>query len=394
MKKVFGFQIMMLFGLQLFGCASMTRSQLETLTTKCKSGDPGQCYQLFDLVEKTDRQKLISTFESLCPTPGEGAPRFPACAELGRANFLDSKYQAAANVFSKYCKQPGQQLCAFYGSSLFHAGNRTQGWKIVDAYAKSKRLLERCNAGKGDACYEAACMYSLYSMLSGNLKAIEWAASALRLAAERSPDFDWNWTNRDPDMEPLRKLGILENIRSEQNGVRAPASATTKQAPQNSNDGGKILAVDNRSTIDALVSEIKKHEQGMELLKSDFYTTAYTTEPKCDDKKIFLLSDFNLKVPDSVAKFDNIGFPNIASEGHQLRIFLQDKNGSLEVVWNRVVIRSLKFQIHGNCPGLIVVLHGGEFDRAGNAYGVGRLRYRNGKYSILMRNGKTVEEKQ
>jgi hypothetical protein len=171
------------------------------------------------------------------------------------------------------------------------------------------------------------------------------------------------------------------------------ADANKKIPPRTSNGIGEIVTIEDRSIINALVNEVKMNEQGMALLKPEFYKKAHSTKLRCDGKRLFLLSDFDITVPDSVSKFDNVGFPNIGSGGHNLRIFLQDANGALSVAWNRVVIRSWKFQQHGNCPDLIVVLHGGEFGRVGYAYGVGRLRYRNGRYSILMKNGKTVEEK-
>lgn len=156
---------------------------------------------------------------------------------------------------------------------------------------------------------------------------------------------------------------------------------------------GGIVPIFERSKIDSLVMEVKKSEQGMELLKPEFYTKAYSTEVRCDENKLFLLSDFDLSLPASLSQTDNRGFPLIGSGGHHLRIFLQDDKGNLKIVWSSVVIEILEFRTLGKCPDLIVQLHGLAFGRAGNAYGVGRLRFLNGKYSILMRDGKTVEEK-
>ena len=130
----------------------------------------------------------------------------------------------------------------------------------------------------------------------------------------------------------------------------------------------------------AMIETAKGESPEIAVLKPEFIKRAYTTTYLCNGKRIFLYSDFDVEVPHGLAK--EPGITNAGSGGYNVRIFLEEAPGKLRMVWNSVLINPLGFQARGSCPEMISYLHGGEFNRSGNQYGIGILRFESGLYQI------------
>lgn len=153
-----------------------------------------------------------------------------------------------------------------------------------------------------------------------------------------------------------------------------------------------LIPTVDRAVIAGIVRHMKKTERGMKSLKAEYYQRAFVIGALCRGKRLYLLTDNDLDVPDDVLQNDERGFPNVGSGGPHVRVFLEEGRNKFRLVLSDVLIDILGYQKHGNCPDLIVELHGSAFNRAGGDYGVGRLRFTNGSYVPLTKKGKTVEE--